>query len=329
MRIHLLTSCFAVLAVPLILAAQDQSDADSIRSTYESQFVELDADGNGTLDEKELGNLAASDLAAFRQHGLPETLPIARDAFVTSGVAMASVAEVPSSASEPAAEEDSGRGDKTDEGNKAVDTAKVSESTKPIGAAKSVDVNKAADTKAGTGAASVVHVRNSAKKSHFVPELPSEFNARDKNGDGQIALYEWDRKKYAEFVKLDKNGDGFLTPAELLPKESLKALYAQPTARAAVPAASPPAVAGTPGTPGVPGAMPTPGGADPAAVEKEARGTFAQMDENKDGSIDEADWGRSRRIRPWFESSGITVSLPMNADTFVANYRRAKESGGR
>lgn len=45
--------------------------------------------------------------------------------------------------------------------------------------------------------------------------LPKEYQALDKNGDGQIGLYEWDRGKYAEFKKLDKNHDGFLTPQEL------------------------------------------------------------------------------------------------------------------
>lgn len=45
--------------------------------------------------------------------------------------------------------------------------------------------------------------------------LPQGYVARDKNGDGQIGLYEWDRAKYAEFAKLDRNGDGFLTAQEL------------------------------------------------------------------------------------------------------------------
>ena len=48
--------------------------------------------------------------------------------------------------------------------------------------------------------------------------LPKEFQAYDKNGDGQIGLYEWDRAKFAEFKKLDKNNDRFLTPQELTVK---------------------------------------------------------------------------------------------------------------
>lgn len=50
--------------------------------------------------------------------------------------------------------------------------------------------------------------------------LPEMYRSRDKNGDGQIGLYEWDRAKYAEFKKLDKNNDGFLTPQELASKVS-------------------------------------------------------------------------------------------------------------
>lgn len=327
MKIRLLASYFAVLALPLAVSGEDRSDADSIRSTYDSQFVELDADGNGTLDGKELANLAPTDLAAFRRHGLPETFPIAREVFVTSGVAMASAAEAPAASDAPAvAEEESGRDSKMDDGSKPADGTRGLESAKTSDSAQATDLNKGADARSGVGSAAVIQMRSTAKKSHFVPELPSEFNSRDKNGDGQIALYEWDRKKYSEFIKLDKNGDGFLTPAELLPKGSLKALYSQSNAQpAAKPGAAGTAVATVvPGTPGAAGAS-----VDPDAVDKEARGTFAQMDENKDGSIDEADWGRSRRIRPWFESAGITVSLPMNVETFVANFRRAKESGGR
>ncbi len=45
--------------------------------------------------------------------------------------------------------------------------------------------------------------------------LPSEYAQYDRDRDGQIGLYEWPRRRIAEFLKLDKNQDGFLTPREL------------------------------------------------------------------------------------------------------------------
>lgn len=53
--------------------------------------------------------------------------------------------------------------------------------------------------------------------------LPETYRALDKNGDGQVGLYEWDRAKYAEFRKLDKNHDGLLTPQELTGKSTVAA----------------------------------------------------------------------------------------------------------
>ena len=59
--------------------------------------------------------------------------------------------------------------------------------------------------------------------------LPKEYQALDKNGDGQIGLYEWERSKYAEFRKLDKNHDGFLTPQELTVKSAVTVAAATTT----------------------------------------------------------------------------------------------------
>ncbi|MBM4075276.1 MAG: hypothetical protein FJ267_06495 [Planctomycetes bacterium] len=56
-------------------------------------------------------------------------------------------------------------------------------------------------------------------RQRLVLSLPKEYLAKDKDGDGQIGLHEWDRAKYAEFKSLDKNGDGFLTAAELTPSK--------------------------------------------------------------------------------------------------------------
>jgi hypothetical protein len=293
--------CLALTFPTWMVAAQDRTDGDALRSDYEAKFDELDANKDNVLDDSELKRLSPADLEALHRHGLPKTGPVARDVFVASGVAVASSVPTPPPESEP----DSAAA-KTEESAKSDESVKTEESSDR--------------TKLPVPG---ITLRSAVRRSHFVPELPSEFIARDKNGDGQIALYEWERKKYAEFAKLDLNGDGFLTPAELLPKGALKTLYSKSVARSGGTSQTP-----ATGTPGVVTAGAASGG-EPDAIEKEARGTFAQMDDNKDGSLDESDWGRSRRTRPWFESAGITVSLPMNADTFVAHYRRAKESGGR
>lgn len=49
-------------------------------------------------------------------------------------------------------------------------------------------------------------------------ELPPWFQQIDKDGDGQIGLYEWKNsgRPLDEFFKIDRNGDGFLTVEEVL-----------------------------------------------------------------------------------------------------------------
>lgn len=47
-------------------------------------------------------------------------------------------------------------------------------------------------------------------------DLPKSIQSLDKDGDGQLGLYEWPREKLVEFKKLDSNKDGFLTPSELI-----------------------------------------------------------------------------------------------------------------
>jgi hypothetical protein len=76
--------------------------------------------------------------------------------------------------------------------------------------------------------------------------LPEAYRAYDKNQDGQIGLYEWNRSKLSEFRRLDKNRDGFLTPQELA-------------------VTMPPAVAATPVT-RKDDATPTPGENEPKAA---------------------------------------------------------------
>lgn len=76
------------------------------------------------------------------------------------------------------------------------------------------------DAKPGDEVKRPVPVAPTAKPAAPVREtladLSEALQALDKDGDGQLGVYEWPREKLAEFKKLDADKDGFLTPAELV-----------------------------------------------------------------------------------------------------------------
>ena len=256
-----------------LFGQQDEDPTVARRSNMEAQFDQLDNDGNGTLSEQELEDFSKKTLGSMRENGLRQGYPLSREEFVAAGVAQMEAREK-----------------KDREKDEERRQRKELKSDEP---SPSVSPESATSSPTGTR-------RNSSGKSRFAPSLPAEYQARDKNGDGQIGLYEWDRAKYAEFAKLDKNGDGFLTAAELLPKSNKTTIGTKPSAN------------------------PEPIEQDP--IGKEARDTFARMDADRDGGIAEDEWAQSQRIRPMFDNAGINVSLPMNAETFATNFRQAKTS---
>ena len=255
------------------LFAQEKDSKESIQSNAEAQFDALDGDDDGVLSEGELEGFSKKTLGRMREKGLRQGYPLARDEFVSAVVAQME------------AEEKKDR--EKDEERQQRKELKLDESS------PSSSPEPATSSPTGTR-------RSTPSKSLLVPRLPAEYQARDKNGDGQIALYEWDRSKYAEFVKLDKNEDGILTAAELLSKNTVNVRIIE---------------------------------SDP--IGKEARESFARMDSNHDGGLAEDEWAASKRVRPMFANAGITASLPMDSKTFVANYRKAKaheaagSNGGR
>lgn len=251
-----------------LLFAQEKDSPESFQTMAEDQFDSLDGDGDGVLSEEELEGFSKKSLGRLREKGLRQGYPLERNEFVAASVAQLE------------AEERKDR--EKDEERRQRKELKLDESSS----------SSELSTSSPTGMR-----RGNSGKSRFAPRLPAEYQARDKNGDGQIGLYEWDRAKYAEFAKLDKNGDGFVTASELVPKSALKvggSLVGSKTAESQDP------------------------------IEREARETFARMDSNRDGGIAEEEWARSQRIRPMFENAGISVSLPMDTDAFVTNYRSAK-----
>lgn len=54
-----------------------------------------------------------------------------------------------------------------------------------------------------------------------------------------------------------------------------------------------------------------------------ARLIFTQLDADKDNKISADEWGRSRTIKPRFESAGIDISQPMAQEQFVEAYLKA------
>jgi len=276
--------CFPFVSLALLsftgtLLAQDNGAVESHQAKLESQFDELDKDGDGQLSEEESREFSQKRLGRMRENGLKQGFPLARHEFITAGVA------------EREADE---RKDK----EKPEDRQSRKEMRNAV---RSDELEAPSEENSQPGSPTSGGRRISSAKSKFVRSLPVEYQARDKNGDGQIGLYEWDRAKYTEFAKLDKNGDGFLTPAELGPKIVPKA------------------------------GGPQPGGDDQDPLEREARDNFSRLDGNRDGSLTEDEWAKSQRTRGMFEQASINVSLPVDAASFTTLYRKAREasSGGR
>lgn len=276
MRQPFTTGLFFCALCGVVCGQQNDDPAEARRSKAVSQFEKLDRDRDGALSEDELDELPQKTIRRLHDHGLPQNVTVSRDEFLSAAVATLEMEEQ--------------RDREKEEERQQRKELKFEEASVP-----STD---------STGAPTAI--RKSSGKSRLVPRLPSDYLARDKNGDGQIGLYEWDRAKYSEFAKLDKNGDGFLTASELIVKSTV-------------------AVRSGDGSRG------SRSDSDQASTEsdpvgKEARDTFTRMDKNNDGGIAEEEWAVSQRVRPMFEDAGINVVLPMNLDSFVANYRQAKAS---
>lgn len=91
--------------------------------------------------------------------------------------------------------------------------------------------------------------RGDSRAYRALVELPDEYRRHDKDGDGQVGLYEWPRDRIAEFIKLDKNGDGFLTVEELKKPGTREA--SKEEKKPAKPADAPPAEGQPPEKPAV------------------------------------------------------------------------------
>lgn len=158
-------------------------------------------------------------------------------------------------------------------------------------------------------------------------DLDETWKANDLNGDGQIGLYEWDRAKLSEFLRLDTNHDGLLTPREIsfasdaAPAPTSNAVVAsttrtspgpatssRPTSSSAVVAASPAATGG----------RISPVQFDPESSEgRWASYVFKRLDKNRDGTLAADEWKSSQTTRRSFEKYGAKVSFPTDFEKFA------------
>lgn len=158
-------------------------------------------------------------------------------------------------------------------------------------------------------------------------DLDETWRASDFNGDGQIGLYEWDRAKLSEFLRLDTNHDGLLTPREI--SYATDASPAPTSAVVATPVRGPTGIAlrltqaRTPLSPA--NAVGSGAGAKIAPVEFDRESTegrwasfvFRTFDKNRDGSLSEDEWKASKGTRKNFEKHGAQVSFPTDFETFA------------
>jgi hypothetical protein len=173
-------------------------------------------------------------------------------------------------------------------------------------------------------------------------QLPEKYRSKDTNKDGQIGLYEWDRRDYATFRKLDLNHDGFLTAEELNRGASSKstptvaASKTEPSDKSAASSSRPaaaPAVTAT-GDAAADKPVPPAGEADattpvpgPTAGLSDVEKQWVILDKDKDGKVSEAEWGRSYLARPRFRDAGIAVTFPLGKDEFIQLYSQLPSAG--
>ena len=187
------------------------------------------------------------------------------------------------------------------------------------------DSDRSRDSSSGSSKSSKKVVK---PKERVTKVLPEDYRSKDKNGDGQIGLYEWDRSAFAKFYELDRNGDGLLTADELIaatkkPSSSKSSGSKSSAATMATPSGSgfsntatvttsdttTPAVA----TPSAPATPTTP-----------AMKVFIGLDSDNDGKLTEEEWKRSRTARTKFEKAGIAISFPIQQAQFAELYKKVE-----
>lgn len=168
-------------------------------------------------------------------------------------------------------------------------------------------------------------------KERVTKVLPEDYRSKDKNGDGQIGLYEWDRSAFAKFYELDRNGDGLLTADELI--AATKKTTSGSKSSGSKSSTATPSGSGFPNTATAattssdaakPGVATSPAVAIATTPTTPAMKVFIGLDSDNDGKLTEEEWKRSRTARAKFEKAGIAISFPIQQAQFVELYKKVE-----
>ena len=99
---------------------------------------------------------------------------------------------------------------------RSADSAREIIATQRADMATRIDAARPKPKMSKTSLSSPPRTRKVVHGVRYPDGLPDWFIASDRNHDGQVGLYEWDRDRFAEFSNWDTNGDGLLEPREVL-----------------------------------------------------------------------------------------------------------------
>lgn len=168
------------------------------------------------------------------------------------------------------------------------------------------------------------------EKERVTVDLPPKYGELDLDFDGQIGLYEWitaKRESLNEFDEIDVNVDGLLTPKELKFYDEITA-----AGEAKVVSYKRERVMIIDGRGEYTGRRSGQSSSQTSKMSPEdqkktlesGKKYFSAMDKNKNGKVDKDEWESSKRIRPWFEKSGIKLES-MGEEDFSKNFLKAVE----
>lgn len=158
-------------------------------------------------------------------------------------------------------------------------------------------------------------------------ELSGEMKEADVDGDGMVALYEWDGAgmPFEQFFLKDTNEDGYVSAKEAAGDLEVDAGRFLAKNRVVIIGGNSGSASGGrvsfSSSPGSRGGATNSKFAKPEEDTKKAAEYTKAMDKNGNGYIDKEEWAASRRLRPWFEKEGIKVE-GMSASEFSQNYQK-------